>query len=200
MLAEPDFKKNFTNEVIEALPKNNTIEANMQKAIFTGMLESSFIDKIQQFNQKFDEQEVKTEEHIIEGAKEVFKKAYTAAKALGYNQAIERLTVAQLLTDKIMQKCSPVALEPETYAQFANGYVLKNASELLKDVEAIQAENEDMFKDNEREITFQKAGKAYDDMNREKLEIIDVNVPVNEQVVPPVQSAPSIKATSIDKK
>ena len=201
MLAEPDFKKDFTNEVIEALPKNNTIEANMQKAIFTGMLESSFIDKIQQFNQKFDEQEVKTEEHIIAGAKEVFKKAYTAAKALGYNQAIERLTVAQLLTDKIMQKCSPVALESEAYAQFANGYVLKHADELLNDVETIHAESEDEFKDNAREITFQKAGKAYDDMNREKLEIIDANASVNEQIVPPVQkNAPSINAISIDKK
>ena len=200
MLTNPDFKKDFANEAIEALPKNNTVDANMQKAIFTGMLESSFIDKIQQSNQKFDAQEVKTEEHIIAGAKEVFKKAYTAAQALGYGQPIERLTVAQLLTDKIMQKCSPVALEPETYAQFANGYVLKHANELLNDVEAIHAEKEDELKENAREITFQKAGKAYDDMNRKKLEIIDVNAPVNEQVVPPVQSAPSINALSIDKK
>lgn len=200
IIAQPDFKKDFVNEVIEALPKNNTVDANMQKAIFTGMLESSFIDKIQQFNQKFDEQEVKTEEHIKAGAKEVFKKAYTAAQALGYSQPIERLTVAQLLTDKIMKNFSPVALESETYAQFANGYVLKNANELLNDVEAIHAESEDMFKDNAREITFQKAEKAYDDMTREKVEIIDANNSVNEQVAPQVHQNPQINALSIDKK
>lgn len=200
IIAQPDFKKDFANEVIEALPKNNALDANMQKAIFTGMLESSFIDKIQQFNQKFDEQEVKTEEHIKAGAKEVFKKAYTAAQALGYSQPIERLTVAQLLTDKIMKNFSPVALESETYAQFANGYVLKNANELLNDVEAIHAESEDMFKDNAREITFQKAEKAYDDMTREKVEIIDANNSVNEQVAPQVHQNPQINALSIDKK
>ena len=200
IIAQPNLKKDFIDEVIEALPKNNTVDANMQKAIFTGMLESSFIDKIQQFNQKFDEQEVKTEEHIKAGAKEVFKKAYTAAQSLGYSQPIERLMVAQLLTDKIMKNFSPVALESETYAQFANGYVLKNANELLNDVEAIHAESEDMFKDNAREITFQKAEKAYDDMTRERMEIIEANNSVNEKVAPQVHQNPQINAHSIDKK
>ena len=200
IIAQPNLKKDFIDEVIESLPKNNTVDANMQKAIFTGILESSFINKIQQFNQKFDEQEVKTEEHIKAGAKEVFKKAYTAAQALGYSQPIERLTVAQLLTDKIMKNFSPVALESETYAQFANGYVLKHANELLNDVEAIHAESEDMFKDNAREITFQKAGKAYGDMTRERMEIIDANNSVNEQMAPQVHQNPQINARSIDKK
>lgn len=113
--------------------------------------------------------------------------------------AIERLVVAQLLTDKIMQKFSPVAFDTEKYAQFANGYVLKNADELLQDMEAIATESENMFQDDAREITFEKAGKAYDDMTREKVEIIEANDLVNKQVVPPIQDAPIVNGPIINK-
>ena len=198
IVASPDFKKNFVDGLVSSLPETSTSQ-NMQKALLLSSFDVNFVKVIQESNQKFDEQEVKTEEHILAGTKKIFNNAYTMASALGYKEGAQRLAVAQVITDKFMKKLSPATFEMEKYSKFANGYALNNPEEFIKDMPSVAPANGTENMENERQATFEKASQVYNEMTRTKVEVVEIDSVNNNKVVPPVKPAQTHSVPAIDK-
>ena len=151
----------------------------------------ALINEAQQANKRFDEivgDGGNAQKQLVHCVRQVFQRAYLLTSSVGYMDVKEQLVAAQVMTDVVMKKLSPVAFETETYAKFANGYVLNNPKEFS-----------DVTEMDGTEYAFTEAKKAYDGMDREGIKVNEVNVE-NGAVVPPVENVPKVNAPVIDKK
>ena len=177
-------KEKLVGDIVKKLPAGkNTI---LLKSILKNVAVKSLMDTAQEANHEFDEcvaaglDKNKMMENTVH---KVFAKAYSLTDSLGYYDMGDKLAAAQAMTDALMKNLSPATLEPEAYANFANGYVFNNPGKF-----------DDVTEMNGTEPVFMDAKKAYAEMSRESLEINEMKPMANEAVVPPVQQAPSIEA------
>ena len=126
---------------------------------------------------------------MVTCVKKIYEKAYMLSSSLGYMQAQDQLVAAQVMTDVIMKNLSPVALEIDKYAEFANGYVLNHPNKFYE-VTGMDG----------TEFAFTEAKKSYEDiMNREEVKISELQPNENKKVVAPVEEVPSINVPIFNK-
>lgn len=195
--SEPQFKETFVNDMLDALPNAET-DRGLKKALLMSTLEGSFLNVIQQHNKDFSAASGDATEYVISGAKEILKKAYVLASGLGYKNPVERLVAAQTMMDQVMKKLSPAAFDAEKYGEFANGYALKNP-DFCKEVLGEKLEVSNMFDENAEAKLFEDATKAYNDLQREQINIAEANLQANADVAPHVDNAPVLEASVVDK-
>jgi hypothetical protein len=91
------------------------------------------------------------------------------------------------MTDAVMKKASPAALDPDKYTDLTNGYVLNHPLEFAEITEM-----------DGTEPAFVNAKNDFVMMNREKLHMREFDSPKTE-IAPPVNTQPSKKDLSINK-
>ena len=176
-------KEKIVGEILKKLPAGKSV--TLLKSLLNSMAVKPLMDTAQAANHEFDEMVASgfdKNELMANSVHKVFEKAYSYTAMLGYNDMSEQLVAAQAMTDVLMKNLSPAALEPETYASFANGYAFNNPGKF-----------EDVTQMDGTEPVFMDAKKMYDEMNREVVQINDFDK-MPEATVPPVQQAPSIEA------
>jgi hypothetical protein len=147
------------------------------------------VDTIQKHNKNFGNAEEDPGECVLSGFKAVFKRSYIMAETLGYRNPAERLVAAQIMADKVMTKLSPAAYD-DKYAEFANGYAMKNTEE-CKEALGSLFETGDF---SETEL-FEAANKGYSDYQREGINVEEAGVSkLNTETVPQVKQEPQISA------
>lgn len=186
--AEPDFAKTFSSDIVDALPQSSQ-NKSLQKSMLQSVFKEHFVDTIQKHNKNFGNAEEDPGECVLSGFKAVFKRSYIMAETLGYRNPAERLVAAQIMADKVMTKLSPAAYD-DKYAEFANGYAMKNTEE-CKDALGSMFEKGNL---SETEL-FEAANKGYSDWQREGINVEEAGVSkLNTETVPQVKQEPQISA------
>lgn len=189
--ADPTFKDKFIDDVVKDLPQTQSSDS-MKKDILS-MAFNNMVNTMKIQNANFDDEFGDPKKYVVNGAKAIFKNAYISANTFGCKNREECLAVAQIITDKVMQKLSPAAVD-QTYAMFANGYALKHAEEFNN---ALGAGNK--VDDAEVANVFANARKLYGELTREPFVLEEfLNVRDND-VVEPVKQNDNVKDISIQK-
>ena len=192
--ADPAFKDKFLDDIVKALPKNTMFSDEMKKNTLDMSYKNFFVNTMKICNMNFDEEFSDPKPHLINGAKQVFKNAYSLANMFGCESKEQCLAAAQIITDKVMEKLSPVAVDSKTYGSFANGYALKNAEEFNNALDA------DKRIDGEKVAeVFAAASKVYADMTRERVFIKDIESNSKEKISEPINSNVKAKESQINK-
>ena len=111
----------------------------------------------------------------------VFSMAFEISGGFGYEKLQDRILSAQKMTDVIMKKASPMREKQEEFAEFADGYVIKNSYLFFEGLQGEPVVQAYLAK------AFAKACKAYSDpqTEREQMPIPALSEQVT-SVVPPV--------------
>jgi hypothetical protein len=178
-------KDGAVREIVANLPQCRW-EKELQKAMFSATMMDALIKTAQEANKAFDEGVSKGEnpyDLIKYQVKTVFQEAFLFTGSLGYTDMdIEKkILAAQVMTDAIMQHYSPVAIDGESYAEFAQGYMFKDL-DAFKEVTGLDG-NASYYMD---------AKTRYNEIKREELLVSELNPVSNENIVAPVEPAPSI--------
>lgn len=185
-------KGKAVGEIVANLPQCRW-EKELQKTMFSATMMDALIKTAQEANKVFDEGVSKGEtpyDLIKYQVKTVFQEAFLFTGSLGYTEmdTEKKILAAQVMTDVIMKRYSPVAIDGENYAEFAQGY-------MFKDLDAFQ------------EVTgldgnasyYIEAQRKYNEMKREEIHIDELNPAPNESVVEPVEPMPSISNRNLVK-
>lgn len=191
--SEPDFKENFINKMLAALPKSNVTDFIKQNTMNMAF-DTYFINTIKMHNSNFDEELSEPQKHVAAGAKAIFKNAFIATKMFGYMKPEEHLAAAQIITDMVMKKLSPAAIHPEKYGEYANGYAFKHAEEFNQ---ALGDGNK--ISDNSVNEVFSNASKLYGELTREIVPLPDLDNVQNVIVSQPLNQPSSKAAPMINK-
>lgn len=186
--ADPTFKDKLIDGIVKKLPAAQFSE-DMQRNMLSMAYNSNIVGTMKTHNMRFDEESSKPQQHVISGAKAIFKNACVMANTFGYKTPEERLAVAQIITDSVMQKLSPAAFNSDEYGDFARGYALRNPEEFNNALDA----NNKVEGEKVAEV-FEKANKLYAELSREKVFIKEIENANKGKVSGPVNEAPEIKA------
>jgi hypothetical protein len=191
--SEPDFKENFINKMLAALPKSNVTDFIKQNTMNMAF-DTYFINTIKMHNSNFDEELSEPQKHVAAGAKAIFKNAFIATKMFGYMKPEEHLAAAQIITDMVMKNLSPAAIHPEKYGEYANGYAFKHAEEFNQ---ALGDGNK--ISDNSVNEVYSNASKLYGELTREIVPLPDLDNVQNVIVSQPLNQPPNKAAPMLNK-
>ena len=119
-----NFKKEMMDELIKDIPEIAEFTKEIQKKFFDNPFDSILMKSVKEELAKFTEG-VDKQAQMREMAKAVFVASNTCLYKIGYMaDPADRLAAAQFMTDKIMSKLSPAAMEPDKYTAFEKGYFL----------------------------------------------------------------------------
>ena len=169
-----NFKAEMIDELIKELPEN-ALTVGLRKDFLGKAFDNALMKSVKEELAKFTEN-VDKQAQMREMAKAIFTSACSAAYSAGYiTDSTARLVAAQIITDKIMSKLSPAALEPDKYTAFEKGYFLAHpvtTNEFLPKEHKIGE-----LSVNE---TYAKANKIYGEMTgnvQEMQEFLEVKQP-----------------------
>lgn len=182
-------QEKMIDEIVKELPRCRW-EKSLQRNMISSIILKLMIKTAQQANERFDEgvsDGRSPEKQMLENVKQVFKQAYSNVASLGYMDPSAQLVAAQVMTDVMMKRLSPAAIDPKKYEEFTNGYVLKNA-EAFADITGMDG----------TEPVFTESKKSYEEMQPQKINVNEVNViPKNNVVVEPVENLPKVEVSKI---
>lgn len=182
LLTDLSVHEKISEEIVKALPRCRW-EKPLQKNMLSSILMKTILQDAQSANEDFDvavSNGRSPEAQMVENVRAVFQKAYANVATLGYMDVSAQLVAAQVITDVVLKNMSPAAFDEKKYAEFTNGYVLKHATEFS-----------DITDMDGSEPAYVVAKEKYNEMQREKIEVSEVNVIANEPVVAPVDNQPS---------
>jgi hypothetical protein len=120
----------------------------------------------------------------------MFEKAFPMPVTLGYSEDKDIIVAAQVITDAVLKKLSPVALNPDELGVFANGYVVNNPNAYVN-ITGIAETDTPMI----------DAKNAFNAMSSDKVEVFEAITENNAPIVQPVQKdSPSIQSLSLGNK
>ena len=191
-----NFKAEMLDELIKELPEN-ALTVGLRKDFLGKAFDNVLMKTVKEELAKFTEN-VDKQAQMHEMAKAIFTSACSAAYSAGYiMDPITRLAAAQIITDKIMSKLSPAALEPDKYTAVEKGYFLAHPvtanavlTQQLKVGEAFVNE------------TYEKANKIYGEMTgnvQEIQEFLEVQQP-KAQPEPQSQQEPEEELIGYDER
>ena len=185
-------KGKAVGEIVANLPQCRW-EKELQKTMFSATMMDALIKTAQETNKVFDEGVAKGEnphDLMIYQVKTVFQEAFLFTGSLGYTEmdTEKKILAAQVMTDVIMKHYSPVAIDGESYAEFAQGYMFKD----------LDAFNEVTGLDGNASY-YIDAKTRYNEMKREEIHVDELNSVSNESVVAPVEPMPSISNRNLVK-
>ncbi len=189
VVENPKTKENLIEDILKALPKGGFPDALKRNFLNSNNMTASLIDNIQSYNQTFDNYvgNGSTPEAVMpEMVGQVFEKAFSMAGTLGYIADKEKLVAAQAITDAMLKKISPVALDSEKLGKFAEGYVLNNASQFTE-ITGFDASD----------LPVEEARADYDMLTRELINVNEANLNSAAKIVEPVQPNTQIKPPMI---
>lgn len=188
---DASFNTKITDEIVKALPKCNQ-NKRTQKTIVSSFATKPLIKEAQSANERFDSSVAdggNPEKAMGYNVASVFSKAYKLTESLGYIDPKDQLVAAQAITDVIIKNVSPATLEPEKFAKFTSGYALNNP-DLIEDTIGM----------DRTEFAFTEAQKTYAEMDRESIEVSELNNVKKDIVVKPVEKESNINPPIIEKK
>ena len=120
-----NFKKEMMDELIKDIPEIAEFTKEIQKKFFDNPFDSILMKSVQEELAKFTAEGVDKQAQMREMAKAMFVTSYKVLEKIGYlANSTDRLVSAQIMTDKMMSKLSPAAMEPDKYTAFEKGYFL----------------------------------------------------------------------------
>ena len=191
-----NFKAEMLDELIKELPETD-LTVGLRKDFLGKAFDSTLMKTVKEELAKFTES-VDKQAQMYEMAKAIFTSACSAAYKAGYvMDPITRLAAAQIITDKIMSKLSPAALEPDKYTAVEKGYFLAHP------VTANKVLTQE-FKIGEAFVneTYEKANKIYGEMTgnvQEIQEFLEVQQP-KAQPKPEAQEEPEEELIGYDER
>ena len=187
---DPKTKEALASEIAKKLPRC-IMTKNTQKSMLSSVLVNGLIAKAQQQNAEFDQMVAGGEnanKQLERMMGKIFQKAYQGTESLAYMEEGARLVAAQVITDVLMKHLSPVALDAQKYPEYTDGYVLNNPKKF-----------EDYTQMDGSAIQFTEAKKVYDGLNRENVQINEINSVQKEAIVAPVVQESIAKDPIINK-
>ena len=171
--------------------------AAVRKVMLGSHVLNPLLDEAQKFCYRFDTavndgvNNEGLEEVVKEGVNNMFKVALNATKNLKFTDVKDRITIAQKLTDIMVNRATPVSFSFYDYTEYGKGFTV------LKDSDVIRSAMEDVDKTvvNEAIDSAKDAfGKLYPENKDKDIEkiSIDMKEPENE-LVPPVDKKPLAK-------
>ena len=174
----------LTKEIVSALPeggvgmngKTSLVQANMARIQET----------LQQSNTMYDSQiqsGVTEQDAMGSYVLNVFSTAFAVSESFGYEKFQDRILAAQKMTDAVMKTGSPMRGKQEKFAEFADGFILKNSHLFLNELRGESTELQNFLSQ-----AFEGANKAYaaPQNEREQMQIPSLGERAQD-VVPPVQ-------------
>ena len=177
-LKDEQLKAKLTTELLAKLPKCRWTKEEQQPVFQIGVI-PMLHQEAQNCNKNFIEgMGVNAGAHklLADNAKAIFLKAYATAGWIGYVDMKDKLVAAQVMTDEIMKNYSLAALD-NSYAEFANGYILNHVEEIA---ESIGLEPKDPI--------LEEAKTTFDNLERNVVEIVELTPQEHGETVPPVQN------------
>ena len=119
-----NFKEEMLDELMKDLPELAGFTKEIQKKFLDNPFDSILMKSVKEELAKFTEGADK-QAQMREMAKVMFVTSYKVLEKIGYlANSTDRLVSAQIMTDKIMSKLSPAAMEPDKYTAVEKGYFL----------------------------------------------------------------------------
>lgn len=191
LIQDGALKGKAVEEITNKLP-NCRWEKALQKTMLSVTIMDALIKKAQEANAVYDEgvsQGENPHDLMRYHVKTVFQEAYLLTGSLGYMDTHKQIVAAQVMTDVIMKRYSPVAIDAELYADYANGYMFKGR-EAFREVTGI----------GDNEECFTTAKTMYDEIKRDEILIPELNSVPNKNVVAPVEPVHNVTEPIIIKK
>ena len=171
-----NFKEEMMDELIKDIPEIAGVTKEIQKKFFDNPFDSILMKSVQEELAKFTAEGVDKQAQMREMAKAIFVTSGKVAEKIGYlANPTERLAVAQIMTDKIMSKLSPAAMEPDKYTAVEKGYFLAHPVTTNEFVPNGYKLGEEFLNDS-----YAKANKTYGELTgnaQEIQEFVEVKQP-----------------------
>ena len=105
-----------------------------REGIIEALRKGQFQQIAQDLNQKVDMQTDKAEKHriMVEGTKEIFKKAYTQVLNNVFDDDDKRIIIAQKITDLYLRVYSPAGFDKAEFGKYASNYIVSQDDEETK--------------------------------------------------------------------
>ena len=184
-------KENLTEDILKALTVPKRWNQDLQRTFLNTTITKALIEKVQTCNQEFDSfvgngSSVENQMKKVVGG--VFEKAYDLVSTIGYVDTKEQIASAQIITDVVLKKLSPVAFDPKLLEQFANGYVINNADEYNK-ITDLYANDQEMI----------EAKQRYEEM-KSKITVPEASGSLSGPIVEPIQQTGKVIQPIVEKK
>lgn len=181
VIKEPATKDSLTEEILKSLPEGGFPDALKENFLKTQIL-PQMMDKMQECNRDFDrviENRLMTPEtQMLYVVEKMYDKVFPMSVTLGYTDEKDQILAAQVITDAVLKKLSPVALDPEKLGQFADGYVVNNAN-AYSNITGFRADDPAMT----------EARQAFNAMKVDKVEVPEAADVSNAPMVQPIQNS-----------
>lgn len=193
VIAKPETTNEIVSDIMKALPKSVLAE-NVQKTMLINHIVPEMITKVQECNREFDKvivsRTMTPNVQMLYFVESMFEKAFPMPVTLGYSEDKDIIVAAQVITDAVLKKLSPVALNPEELGVFANGYVVNNPNAYVN-ITGIAETDTPMI----------EAKNAFNGIDSDKVEVFEAITENNAPIVQPVQNdAPSIQSPNLRNK
>lgn len=120
-----NFKAEMIDEIVKDIPEIAEFTKEIQKKFFGNPFDKILMKSVQEELAKFTAEGVDKQAQMREMAKAMFVTSYKCLDKIGYlANSTDKIAAAQIMTDKIMSKLSPAAMEPDKYTAFEKGYFL----------------------------------------------------------------------------
>jgi hypothetical protein len=99
---------------------------------------NELVEGAHEVNRYYDEDinsGVEPKQAILSSMKIIFKQAYQLTGSLSYTNISERLLAAQIITDFTLKELTAAGLKGNPFAEYANGYALKNPDEMITEIQ-----------------------------------------------------------------
>ena len=180
VINDPATKTSLAEDILKSLPKNGFPEA-VQRNFLENNILPQLMDKMQECNKNFDQminsRLTTPEVQMLYVVEKMYDKVFPMPITLGYLTEKDQIVAAQVITDAVLKKLSPVALNPESLGQFANGYVVNNAN-AYNGITGLRADDSEML----------EAKEAYNSLKADKVEVPEANTDLNAPIVQPIQN------------
>lgn len=137
------FKKNFSFEIVNHLPKNAIISTKMGQCAVEANMDQVY-DAIKTANSAYIQQTnagTSAQEAMENYTFHVYRQVFEFIGDLGYATMQDKIIATQMFTDKILEEISPCSLD-ESLREFTNGYVVKHSDKFLEKLKTMVAEND----------------------------------------------------------
>lgn len=193
VIAKSETVDALVEDIMKALPQGGFAEP-IQKTILKNNILPEMIKKVQDRNMEFDKaiasRTATPNIEMLYFVEDLFEKAFPMPSTLGYSEDKDMILAAQVITDAVLKKLSPVALNPDELGVFANGYVVNNPNAYVN-ITGIAETDTPMI----------EAKNAFNAMNSDKVEVFEAITGNNAPIVQPVQKdAPSTQPLSLGNK
>lgn len=182
VIAKPETMDAIVEDIMKALPQGGFQEAT-QKTILKNNILPEMIKKAQDCNREFDKaiasRTMTANVQMLYFVESLFEKAFPMPVTLGYSEDKDMIVAAQVITDAVLKKLSPVALNAEELGVFANGYVVNNPNAYVNITGFV-----------ETDTAMIEAKNAFNVMNSDKVEVLEAITENNAPIVQPVQKEP----------